>query len=118
EADAWLAQLRHLSAALRGRAPLVLNKLCLCSVIDGFGMYTAHAADHCFQVGEPLYVYVEVRNFVSQCVRDARGPGYGIKLASTLELIDFKRDVVYHDSFDVIDTSLTPRQDFFINFPF
>ena len=44
----------------------------LFSVIDGFGMYTAHAPDHCFQVGEPLYVYVEVRNFVSQCVRDAR----------------------------------------------
>jgi hypothetical protein len=118
ESDRWLVQLRHLSAALRGRAPLVLNKLCFCRAIEGFGAYDAVAADHAFQAGELVYAYVEVRNFLSQCTPDPRGLVHEIDLAGTLEILDFHRDVVYHKEFTVADRSLTPRQDYFINYPF
>src|SRR5262249_36597033 len=103
---------------LRGRAPLELKRLCFCRLIDGFGMYEPLPPDHAFQAGEGVQVYVEVRNFLSTCIDSSRGPAYQINLATTLEILDFRREVVVHHDFPVVDLSLTPRQDFFINYPF
>lgn len=121
EADAWLTQMRQLNGNLCGRAPLVLERMCFCKKIDGFGMYEPLPLEYAFrsgsdgQLGERVQVYVEVRNFVSQL----RGSTYETRLASTLEIRDFRGDLVHRMDFPgVADKSLTPRQDYFINFQF
>jgi hypothetical protein len=114
-------QLNGLSTALRGRAPLTLDKLCFCRKISNFGGYDPLPSDYAFQAGagklpgERVRVYAEVRNFTSQ----ARGPYYETCLSSTLEIRDAAGGLVR--SWELppqLDRSHTLRQDYFITFTF
>jgi hypothetical protein len=122
EASVLLEQLGQIADLLRGRAPLVLDNLCFCRKIEGFGVYDPLPGDHTFQSGgdgqpgERVQVYVEVRNFLTHSANAL----HETNLGSRLEVRDFERgNVVYRMDFPaVVDRSRTPRRDYFINFQF
>jgi hypothetical protein len=121
EVAATLERLRLLTAQLRQRAPLTLDKVCFCQTIDGFGQFASRPAEHKFragsdgQPGERVQVYVEVRNFSSA----PRQEQYETRLNSSLTILDEQRQEVAKMSPETsIDVSQTPRQDYFLNFQF
>jgi hypothetical protein len=126
--------LRHLdalAARLRGRAELVLDRVCFCRRIESFGRFDPWPADRAFQAGtdgqpgERVQVYAEVGNFHAQ----VRGGLYETVLCSRLEIYgedpDRGRDaqprqcrVVDMNLGGCVDRSRTPRHDYFLNFQF
>ncbi len=61
---AWTDRLNTLTACLRGRAQLILERMCFCSYINNFGDFAPLPPEHtCFHPGEEARVYVQVRNF-------------------------------------------------------
>src|SRR5262245_23549312 len=69
EVSAMVDQLQSVAVPLRTRAELVIDKMCFCEQVKGFGVYKALPEDHAFQAatadrpGELVQVYVELRNF-------------------------------------------------------
>jgi hypothetical protein len=122
DVTALLSRLESLERALRPRAALVLEKLCFCSAIDNFGIYTPLDDGHAFratgpnQPGERVQVYAEVRNFTSRLV----GESFETVLKGTLEIRDTtgNHPPITYDLEPVTDRSRTPRRDFFVNFHF
>src|SRR6185437_805243 len=62
---AWMERLNGLTTLLRSKAQLILDKMCFCSRIESFGQFKA-LENTCFQPGEEVHVYVQVRNFASR----------------------------------------------------
>jgi hypothetical protein len=123
ETAAALEQLQAVTRSLREHAPLRLGKVFFCHRIDGFGRYEPMPADRAFkagsdgQPGERIQVYAEVRNFHCR----PNGPVFETILASSLEIFseqDRRRPVVIINPPTCRDRSLTPRQDYFLNFQF
>ncbi|MFO0876230.1 MAG: hypothetical protein U0840_02565 [Gemmataceae bacterium] len=112
----------QLSAALSGmraRAPLQLDKVCLCKKIQGFGRFVAVPTQHEFEAGqdgrpgERVHVYAEVRNFASKMVDDQ----HETTLQTTLEICNTERKTVASIELEACrDRSRTPRHDYFLNF--
>jgi hypothetical protein len=116
-----LEQLHGLAMSLRPRAALTLDKVCFCQEIENFGIFIPRPTDYQFQAGsdgrpgERVQVYAEVRNFTSR----QRGAYYETALASTLEILDYRKDVVVTMKLPAsVDRSLSQRQDYYINFQF
>lgn len=112
----WTDRLNSVTASLRGRAQLILGRMCFCSYIKNFGDFTPleHA---CFQPGEVAHVYVEVRNFSSRRQKDR----YVTVLKGRLEIFDENNrnsPPITWVSRPRYDVSITPRQDYYINFRF
>jgi hypothetical protein len=114
-------QLRGLADALRGRAPLLLDKLCFCRRIDNFGGFEPLPVDYAFRAGgnglpgERARVYVEVRNFTNR----PHGDTFETRLASTLEIVNAEGKLVRRWNLPAPpDRSHSPRQDYFISFTF
>lgn len=121
EAAGTLEQLRVLTARVRQRAPLSLEKVCFCRSIEGFGQYEARPVDYKFRggrqglPGERMQVYVEVRNFATA----AKQTGYETRLCPTLSILDESRqEVAAMTPEPAGDVSQTPRQDYYLNFQF
>jgi hypothetical protein len=123
EAAARLAQLQALAAALQARAPLALGTVCFCGEITGFGGYRRlrpdpqHPDCPAFQAGaddlpgEPMQLYVEVRNFQSQSVNGR----FKTRLTTTVKILDSSGNVVMPPASKTRDEySLSPRQDYYI----
>ncbi len=118
ELASLLDQCGEVSRKLRPRAALTLDKVCFCKSIDGFGMYDPLPVDHGFlagqegQAGDLVQVYLELRHFASQ----PRGTVYETSLASTLEIRDYRQQVVWRQDRPArAERSRTPRQDCFLN---
>lgn len=80
-------QLDGLSSLLRGRAELVIDKLCFVQVCRGFGDYDTQPKEHVFGPGDHVWVYAEFRNFSTVSERLASGEeGYAIDLKSQLDI--------------------------------
>jgi hypothetical protein len=127
-----LQQLELLADSLRVRAPLTLGKVCFCRGIEGYGVYdpVATSADGIpvflsgadGRPGERVQVYVELRNFTTRKV----GAYYETRLAGTLEIISevagqrvsAGQAAVRINRPAQADQSLSPRQDYFLNFQF
>jgi hypothetical protein len=60
------AQLQRLSAPLHSRTDLVIDKVCLCEQIDGYGVITPRREGRPFQPSEFVQVYVELRNIAPE----------------------------------------------------
>jgi hypothetical protein len=121
EVTAILAQLRALERQLAERAALGIDKMCLCRKIEGYGVYEKIPDDWAFaagvneQAGELVQVYVELRDFASR----QQGQGYETCLASTLEIHDYRGNLVWRRDFPPQpDRSHSPRHDYFINYRF
>ncbi len=110
-----LDRLNLLSMRLRARAPLILDHMCFCSRIENFGKYEP-LEQYCFQPGEAVKVYVEVRNFADQC----RGPYFNTVLKGRMEIYEENQTKPFfvRDCEPLADRSRTGRQDFFVNFRF
>jgi hypothetical protein len=121
EMAATLEQLGALTAHLRQRAGLSLDRVCFCKKIDGFGQFEAVPASHPFQPGsegrpgDRVHVYAELRNFTSR-LNDGQ---YETTLASTLKILDIQnREVVALNLGSCVDRCLSRRQDYFLNVQF
>ena len=121
ETAVLLDQVRQLEAVLRPRAVLALDKVSFCRQIRGFGDCEPWPPDHVFQPemedrrGEWIQVYAEVRNFTCR----PRGQAFETSLGGVVEIRDFNKDLVSRVDFPArIDRTQTPRQDYFVNFPF
>jgi hypothetical protein len=109
---------------LRQRAALRVEKMLFCRKIDDFGDYVARepvnglvtfeggAGD---QVGEPVQVYVELRNVANK----QEGEYYETRLAGAIELIDFEGRSAYRRDFaPKLHRGQSPRHDFFVECSF
>jgi hypothetical protein len=99
---------------LRARAELLLERMCFCSWIGGYGRYEPLPEGHAFHIGEPVQVYVELQNVSSPL----RGETYVTQLASSVVIYDgARRERWRHDFGDrqYCDVSQTLRHDYFNN---
>jgi hypothetical protein len=116
-----VAQLERLTNLLRPAAQLTIDKMCFCDQIDRYGVYHALDEDHAFQPGEVVQVYVELQNYSSFTMKEKDVDyRYCIQLASRMEIRDFNGQIAWCKDLkdaDRRDESLTPRRDFFINYP-
>ncbi|MHB1422093.1 MAG: hypothetical protein ACYC3I_02630 [Gemmataceae bacterium] len=114
----WTDRLDTLTASLRGRAQLILERMCFCDSIKNFGEFAPLPSEHTFfQPGEFCHVYVEARNLSSR----RQGDKFVTVLKARMEIFDENnRDTppITWTSPPKIDVSAAPRQDYFINFLF
>jgi hypothetical protein len=109
---------------LRRHAALRIDKMIFCRKIDDYGEYTARetingiATFECGagdQPGEPVQVYVELRNVSSR----QHGDGYETRLAGSIELLDFEGQSAYRMDFaPEVHRGQSARHDFFVNCSF
>lgn len=112
---AWTARLNTLTASLRSRSQLILERMCFCSHIKNFGTFAPLPPEHTyFQPGEEAHVYVQARNLSSRRQEDS----YVTVLKGRVEIYDESNrnspPIAWTDR--RVDVSAAPRQDFFINF--
>jgi hypothetical protein len=117
-------QLIGLLATLRPRSELLIDKICFCRSVRGFGAYDALPANHAFlsatkdRPGELVQLYVELKNFASEAGKDG---DYLTKLVCSLELQNAKGEKVWAHTYDRKDTTHPRRtrlNDFFSNYSF
>jgi len=111
-----MEQLESTLAALRPRAPFLLERMCFCREIGGYGNYLPLPADYTFRPGELVEVYVEPRWFSSQ----RQGQHYEVRLAGLLELRDGSGQVRWRQEFAdrAANRSRSPRRDLHQSFRF
>ena len=80
-------QLEALLMALRPRTDLVIDKMCFCKEVKGFGKYDPVDDGHVNRPGELVWLYVELRNFCAE----HHGPFYEIRLSSRAKIHDPKK---------------------------
>jgi hypothetical protein len=114
----WSERLNLLTASTRGRAQLILDRMCFCSYIKNFGDFAPLPPEHTFfPPGEEAHVYVQVRNFSSR----REGDQYVTVLKGRLEIYDETNrssPPITWASPPRVDISASPRQDYYINFRF
>lgn len=118
-------QLYGLLAMLRPRSELVVNKMCCCRRIRGYGSYEPLPENHAFlagsaadRPGELVQLYVELKNFASEPTPDAL---FLTKLACTLELHNARGEKVWSYGFDRNETTHRRQariNDFYSNYSF
>ena len=115
----------QLRATIRPRSELVVNKMCFCRRISGYGVYDALPEDHAFlagaqdRPGELVQLYVELKNFVSEQL--VKGGDFQTKLTCSLELRDSKNEKVWSYTYDRNETTHVRRtrlNDLFSNYSF
>jgi hypothetical protein len=109
---------------LRQRAALRVEKMLFCRKIDDFGEFVAREtvngvatfeAGTGDQPGEPIQVYVELRNVSSK----QRGELFETRLAGSIELLDFEGRSAYRKIFaPELHRGRSARHDFFVNCSF
>jgi hypothetical protein len=122
ERAALLDQLSQAMTALRAPTTLSIEKMCYCRHIRNYGLYDPLPDDRVFaggvdkKHGELVELYVEARNFVNR----RNGEFCEVSLAGRLEIHDDARhELVWRHDFPAdADHSLSPRQDYFINYWF
>lgn len=94
-------QVQKSLATLRPRAQLLIDKMCFCEEIKGYGVYSPLPKDYEFQpktsdrYGEFVQLYVELRNLTSEL----REGVFVTQLHSTMRIIDARSNVVYQRDF-------------------
>lgn len=118
--------LERLLETLRPRSILVVNKMCFCESVKGFGIYRPLPEGHVFQAGCPsrpgdlVQVYVELRNICSEC----REHYHETLLSSYVEISDPsdpKGRVLWKHRFDDSKQPLRSRallHDYYNNYSF
>jgi hypothetical protein len=111
-------EIQRLLVPLSTRAALAIDQMCFCSQIDRFGVYMPLPKDPVFHPGDPVQVYVELRNFSSE----RQDQFYVTHLTSSVEIRDYNKRVVR--TLDIPenrirpDRSRTQRHDYFNNYQF
>jgi hypothetical protein len=94
---------KSLLGALRPRADLVIDKMCFCEWIKGYGVYKPLPDGYEFQArvgdrpGEAVQLYIGLRNLTS----DPRGSSFETNLQSTMRIYDQAgKEMVFRDFHD------------------
>ena len=121
EMASTLEQLGVLTAHLRQRAGLTLDRVCFCRRIDSFGQFEALPSSHPYQPGsegrpgDRVHVYAELRNFGSR----PNDGMYETTLSSSLRIVDLhNKEVVVLNLGSCVDRCKSRRQDYFLNVQF
>jgi hypothetical protein len=125
ELSVALEQLQRALLLVRPRAELMLDKMCFCRGIERFGVFDPLPVEHVFVAGgdnrrgEPVQVYVEVRNFTSM----PREEQYATALGVSLSIVDYSRrsqgeTVWRQDRPARLERSRSPVDDCFLNCQF
>lgn len=116
-------QLDGLLLALRSRSELVIDRICFCEYIEGFGNYKPLPENYIFRApskkhfGERVQLYVQLRNL---CSLERKG-AYLTRLSGSVAIRDARNKICdYRDFKDDSNpiVSQTPRRDFFRNYTF
>jgi hypothetical protein len=97
EAAALQEQVQRLLLAVVARSDLVVDKMCLCERIDGYGHFTPKRDGYAFKAGtgkqanEQVNVYVEIRNMASV----PRDRYYTTLLNGTIRILNGQGDEVW-----------------------
>ncbi len=114
----WTEGLQTMTASLRRRSQLILERMCFCAYIKNYGDFAPLPPEHAFfQPGEVAHIYVQVRNFSSRRERDR----HVTLVKGRLQIFDEnnrERPLINWSSQLRRDVSAVPRQDFYINFRF
>jgi hypothetical protein len=111
EIDELQDQVQKSLAALRPRAKLVVDKMCFCEEIKGYGDYKPLPKDYEFQpavgnrYGELVQLYVELHNLTSEL----RGGTFLTRLHSTIRILDEAGGEVYFADFGDREAPLCTR---------
>ncbi len=107
-----IAQLRNAAHHLQEISHLQLKNVTFCSKINSFGNYDQFEVNE-FNIGQPVLVYTEVRNFQSEPTTDGY---YRTKLKSVVEIYQGGTDgkLVDRNAFPPTeDLCRTPRTDYY-----
>lgn len=125
ELAALVDGLDGLLAPLRGRAPLAIEKACLCRWIGTYGVYEPMPPEHRFRHGERVLIYVQLKNFASAEEKLPSGQvRHVIRLAGTAEILDeaghkvLPRPIIFQRQGPQADESRSPRHDYFDTYSF
>jgi hypothetical protein len=83
-------QLENLLVALRSRSDLVIDEMCFCEHVEGFGVYKPLPDQYIFrgatpdQPGERVQIYVQLRNLCCE----KHGSCYETRLSTSIEVVD------------------------------
>ncbi len=94
-------QLYSLLGTLRPRTALGIGKVCFCEWVKGYGNYKPLPEGYAFAApindrpGEPVQLYVELQNFLSE----PRHGAYETRLSSAVEIRDSRDEVVWTHRF-------------------
>jgi hypothetical protein len=114
----------RLLETIRPFSELIVNKMCFCRRVNGYGAYEELPANHAFlsatpeRFGELVQLYVELKNFISEPTQDG---DYITKLACTLELKDARGEKVWGHTYQRDETTHRRRtrlHDLHSNFSF
>jgi hypothetical protein len=100
------------SQTIRNHTKLVISNMCYCRNVQGFGAYEPLPPNHAFlsatagRAGELVQVYVELKNFVSEPVKEGE---YVTKLACSLEIKDSSGKRVHFWQFSRDETTYQCR---------
>jgi len=118
----WVDELERILDPLRRQAALVLDNMCFCNGVNGWGRPQKLAPDHPFRPGDAVQIYVEVRNFACEMHDSA----YETRLSSSVRLtrrVDSKDkpQVEWEQGFPdryKPDRTQSPRHDYFCHYCF
>ena len=111
-------RLSTLTASLRSRAQLILERMCFCRSIKNFGDYAPLPPEQViFQPGEAAHVYVQVRNISSRRQREKYVTVFKVRCEIFDENSRDKPPITWVSQLRE-DISTSPRQDYYINFHF
>ena len=114
----------RLLETIRPFSELIVNKMCFCRRVNGYGAYEEMPGNHAFlsatpdRFGELVQLYVELKNFISE---PTKGGDYLTKLACTLELKDARGEKVWGHTYQRDETTHRRRtrlNDLHSNFSF
>jgi hypothetical protein len=118
----WVDELERILDQLRRHANLVLDNMSFCSGVTGWARYQKLPPDHSFRPGDPVQIYVEVRNFAC----DVHESAYETRLSSSVRLTrkvegKEKPQVEWEQGFPdryKPDRTQAPRHDYFCHYCF
>jgi hypothetical protein len=125
EIAALVDSLERVLAPLRARAPLTIEKICFCRWIGNFGVYEPWPPEHRFRFGDPVHIYVQLRNFASTRQPTSSGASkHLIQLVSSAEICDeagnkvWPVTLVFERKGPQANESWTLRHDYFETYTF
>jgi hypothetical protein len=105
-----MMQMDSALSELRRKAPLVIERMCYCRRIDGFGQFDPLPDDRAFRQGELVQIYAELQNYFWE----KHGQFYEMRLSSTVEIRDQAGAVVFRQDFrELLERSQSPRHDYY-----
>ena len=118
EMAAMLDQLQQLMQLLQPMATLVLDKICFCRQIHGFGNYEPLGDHPTFHAGELVELYAEIRNLSCEQV-SSRKNSYRTHVISRLEIRDATGSFFWKpQKREKDDYNQTPQHDYFHHYRF